>query len=1137
MEWLLFLLLSGAGFVSGASELASVHRRKPLVRTDSAGQSADPALLELSSHADFARQVAIRILADEATSEEVAPDVEFEFHFPPKRTADALQELNRRSSSNVDHRAPKKGSSSVRTLDWRPVATNSASSPSSEASDWPVRLLDLGGRLKLRDRLAFLTAKTEEESIALPALSILIVFGVLAVVWIIAEVFHAIGMLADRLGGIAATTGEKNVSGVIVAEEEAEKDHDDEHVIGSLSLQSLRSVMVLGCVLLACYCCENWPAFAPSPLSRDTSFMTLPISRRVSWIFAVCVVLAASLKRSKSEDPLNREQTEEWKGWMQVMFLAIHYLGLSDELILRRLMIASFLWLTGYCNYMYFQRTGDVKLSRAASILFRLNALPILLCVCLSDSYLLYYMVLLHNVHFLFTYTVMAIRPDCNSVPVLMKFKLLMASGLVFVFWDISSAPAEHCFGWLTAKIDATTSGIHYQEYLRSGFDHWVPMFGMLAAHLQPDIIAWLKRAESQSSTCDSVLTKAALCALITALLLVWWTEIQSLRTVHFDYNPRWHSFYSLVPIIVYVMFRNLSVTLRKYHVGLLQWIGKMSLELYVLQHHLLLSSNGDALLILLPQHPLANAFMTCALLFACSNMVAKATLHLRDAALPNSNTMLAKSSACVGFTMFKALSLAKVVQVARVGPLTLCTFIAAVGGASGAVSLIWLSARRRIANNSCFKHIFCVTLAAVVLLLWSWLAHNLLLAWATVQARGALDIISADDMGPTWQGNTRCSRLGVTAAIPRAGVYGFGNEHVCCEQATLGIWFAEADCGFTRQMACEPQWRWRDAAPQCGFGGSLPPHSFCDHDIVLAGDSEMRNVFYAVAKELGEPVEPDPSLRHADLLVNRRACNGRIRFLWRPFIHDLIGVAEDPSLRADHLVLSAALWDILHTRNLTAYRRGLIDVRTALARRSGLAIWMTTTSVKTERMLTTDKRGLIREAAIAAYRLEAELLRPALAAVVDAHAITEPMRAETLDGIHYPVHIYSVLAMALGRVLNAALPGEKAAWKSKTALVYVEPDAKWGAVPLLILACVLCFTGAHLTGLQSSSMTLSALKTDKKTPAGTIQTQPSAKMDGAVADALPLREPLSRRAKVYNCAVPAESDEDSAVLSKSLRN
>jgi hypothetical protein len=44
---------------------------------------------------------------------------------------------------------------------------------------------------------------------------------------------------------------------------------------------------------------------------------------------------------------LQREQTEEWKGWMQIMFLLYHYFEASSTYNAIRVYIAAYVWMTG----------------------------------------------------------------------------------------------------------------------------------------------------------------------------------------------------------------------------------------------------------------------------------------------------------------------------------------------------------------------------------------------------------------------------------------------------------------------------------------------------------------------------------------------------------------------------------------------------------------------------------------------------------------------------------------------------------------------------------------------------------------------------------------------------------------------
>jgi hypothetical protein len=62
------------------------------------------------------------------------------------------------------------------------------------------------------------------------------------------------------------------------------------------------------------------------------------------------------------------------------------------------------------------------------------------------------------------------------------------------------------------------------------------------------------------------------------------------------DYNW-WHPFISFIPILCFVTLRNSHRVLRNYHSVLFAWLGKCSLETYVLQYHIWLAGDTTGLL------------------------------------------------------------------------------------------------------------------------------------------------------------------------------------------------------------------------------------------------------------------------------------------------------------------------------------------------------------------------------------------------------------------------------------------------------------------------------------------------------------------------------------------------------------
>lgn len=66
------------------------------------------------------------------------------------------------------------------------------------------------------------------------------------------------------------------------------------------------------------------------------------------------------------------------------------------------------------------------------------------------------------------------------------------------------------------------------------------------------------------------------------------------------------------IPILSYIYFRNITLTFRSYHSSLLNWIGKITLETYLLQFHVFMRAHQEGkpwkpemLLALVPGYPM----------------------------------------------------------------------------------------------------------------------------------------------------------------------------------------------------------------------------------------------------------------------------------------------------------------------------------------------------------------------------------------------------------------------------------------------------------------------------------------------------------------------------------------------------
>ncbi|KAJ0978646.1 hypothetical protein J5N97_014120 [Dioscorea zingiberensis] len=133
---------------------------------------------------------------------------------------------------------------------------------------------------------------------------------------------------------------------------------------------TLRAISEFGAYLAYFYICDRTDLLGESKKNYNRDLFL--------FLYSLLILVAAmtSFKVHHDKSPfsgksilyLNRHQTEEWKGWMQVLFLMYHYFNAKEIYNAIRIFIAAYVWMTGFGNFSYYYVRKDFSLGRFAQV-------------------------------------------------------------------------------------------------------------------------------------------------------------------------------------------------------------------------------------------------------------------------------------------------------------------------------------------------------------------------------------------------------------------------------------------------------------------------------------------------------------------------------------------------------------------------------------------------------------------------------------------------------------------------------------------------------------------------------------------------------------------------------------------------
>ncbi|XP_066263455.1 N-acetylneuraminate 9-O-acetyltransferase-like isoform X1 [Branchiostoma lanceolatum] len=423
-----------------------------------------------------------------------------------------------------------------------------------------------------------------------------------------------------------------------------------------IARMTLVALAKFGVIMAYFYLCDRTPLF----MRENKHYTHLQFFVPFVWVLLVGLFFHADTKQTSI---LNRDQTDEWKGWMQLVILIYHYTGTSSYLPIYmhiRILVAMYLFQTGYGHFFYFWNKGDYGIVRLCQVNFRLNFLVVFLCMVMDRPYQFYYFVPLVTFWFFVVYGTMAVLPrvtakssggaanmpeasgctarlsfnatDNSSGFVLMMFKLLVLCGIIALLASMQVL-FESLFSWWPAVQLFQLDGSIREWWFRWQLDRYAVSYGMFFAFTY----LGLKKLQIIDDSFHGNLFTPCVTYLIVTLsvcITLGYTVFMTTCSSKVECN-RLHPYISFLPITSFILVRNVPGYLRSRYSTFFAWFGKISLELFIGQYHIWLAADTKGILVVIPGYHTLNMLVTFFIFVCVAHEISAVTGTLATTLVP----------------------------------------------------------------------------------------------------------------------------------------------------------------------------------------------------------------------------------------------------------------------------------------------------------------------------------------------------------------------------------------------------------------------------------------------------------------------------------------------------------------------